>query len=254
MMSKSKKTSDSSVLPNGIVVLNYNKVIRPQDQVTTGYTPNIQEHIEKTIGPIATAFEEKKSKGIHLKLYLVPPTNQPPSELHPHGTFHHTIITDGLSSIPMNAPKDYQGPKLMELMITLPSLWPGLNSDGSWNEEVLSREENWWPLRWLMSTARIPIAFNTFLGLGHSIPNGNNADPFAGNTRLGCLLLTWPFHSPEATVLTVNAKTKICFLALQPIYPEEMQFRLHNHTDDLDSKLAQNNITELFDINRKAVV
>ena len=49
------------------------------------------------IGPIGGVFHELISEGVHLDLYIVPPTGLAPSEEHPLGTDHYTIVTGGLS-------------------------------------------------------------------------------------------------------------------------------------------------------------
>jgi hypothetical protein len=220
----------------------------------TPFLSQISKHIERTIGPAPMVFHEIVSTSIHVDLHLVHPTNLPPSSEHPFGTSHITVVTSGVSSKPMNVPAGYDGPKYIELMIALPPDWPGLQSDGTFDRDVMKDERNWWPFRWLKQAARLPAQLNTFLGMGHTIPNGEHADAFATNTRMGCLMVSPPLLSPKSVKLVVNDNATIYFFALTPIYPEEMQYKLRAGTKALDDLLDAARITELVQIDRPSAV
>jgi Suppressor of fused protein (SUFU) len=219
----------------------------------TPFLKQISSHIDLTIGPASRVFHEMVSTSVHLDMHLVPPTNQPATPEHPFGTSHYTIVTSGISSRPMNVPENYPGPKFIELMIALPPDWKGLNADGTFNQRVMKHERYWWPFRWLKKIARMPAELNTYLGIGHTIPNGEQAVPFAANTRLGCMMISPPLMSPESVKLIVNDHVTIYFLALMPLYPEEMQLKLKSGLQSLNDRLDAANLSELIQINRPGV-
>lgn len=237
---------------SGASVYRHQLPTAPPEIVVQGtpFLPQISKHIERTIGPAPMVFHEIISHTIHLDLHVVPPTNQPPSKAHPAGTYHHTVVTSGMSSKPMNVPKGNGGPRFMELMIALPPNWPGLRMDGTFDSAAMKDERHWWPMRWLKQVAQLPSEFNTFVGMNHTIPNGEEAAPFARNTRLGCMMVTPPFLSPQSAKLIINDHVTIYFLALMPLYPEEMQLKMSRGADALNDLLDNAGLQELIDIQR----
>ena len=244
-----------ATLPSGGRVYRHRAPTRAPAMAEQGtpFYSQISRHIEKTIGPAPMVIHELFSPGIHLDLHIVPPTNLPPSPEHPFGTSHYTVVTSGVSSQPMNVPPGGRAPRFIELMIALPGDWPGLRLDGTCDWELMKDERSWWPLRWLGIVARMPVTLSTFVGLGHTIPNGEQADPFAANTRFGCLLVVPPLRSPQSARLVVSDHVAISFLALMPLYPEEMRLKLRSGAAVLHKLLDNAVLTELIDIRRRNV-
>ena len=218
----------------------------------TPYMEQIAHHIEQTIGVSPMIFHEKVSEGIKLDLFIVPPTNQPPSEEHPLGTSHYTIITAGLSARPQAVPEDARQDisPLQELMIALPGNWPGMRPDGSLDTAVINDDKHWWPFAFLKMVARMPAEYETFLAPGVTIPNGEEAAPFADNTKLGCMMAFLPMLSPNAAQLQIDDNTRIDFYALWPIYSEEMQLKLDKGLEPLLKKMMEAEVSELVQIDR----
>jgi len=223
-----------------------------QTPAVTPYYKQIEAHIERTIGPSPMVFHEIISDGIHLDLYIVPPTGKEPSETHPLGTKHYTVITAGLSAKPQNVPPDARKSvsPFQELMIALPGDWPGMKRDGTFDDEIIRSDENWWPFGFLKMVARMPEEYETFLAPGVTIPNGEAAEPFAGNTKLGCMMVFPSVLSPESRQLQINDAITIQFNALWPLYSEEMNLKLRNGLDPLLQKLMGAELTELIDLDR----
>jgi hypothetical protein len=83
----------------------------------------------------------------------------------------------------MTTPEGAEAPKFVELLMTLP---------GDWRLDQASFEDEawYWPVRLLKVLARLPHKYKTFLSYGHTVPNGDPAEPYASNTKLcGALLL-----------------------------------------------------------------
>jgi len=198
----------------------------------------ISDHIEKHIGNIEMVYHEIVSDTVHIDVHHVAPTKERP---------FHTLITSGMSDLPMVVPTEYEAPKHLELMATLPEHWKV-------DQESFQNEEWYWPVRQLKIFARFPHKHDTWLGFGHTMPNGDPAEPYAPNTRLnGAILLPSILVPEEFWVLNIGNNKKINFLSIVPLYEEEMNLKLRKGSDELLDKFGKYEITDLVDINRKNV-
>lgn len=201
----------------------------------------IEQHITKWVGPVEGVFTEKVSDAIRVDIYWVKP-----SKKHPF----HTLVTCGMSDRPMSTPDDLEVPQHCEVCILLPEDWK-ISTDEAIMKKVFAKEENYWPILWLKNIARFPHDFKTWIGYGHTIPNGNDALPFAKNTELACMLLYPSLELPsDFLTLTAPSGDDIEFHALYPIYKEEMLFKIEHGLDALIDKFEQHNILNVLDISR----
>ncbi len=199
----------------------------------------ISDHIEKNIGPIESVFHEIVSEGLHIDVNWVAPTERYPV---------HVLVTMGMSDRPMNTPPEMDEYAYAELFVVLPPSWP-------LTTEAFKDEKNYWPVRMLKDMARFPHWYDTWLGLGHTVPHGNPAEPYASNTAFNCALIHYPIPFPvELFELRTNAHKAIHFYSVMPIYPEEVDFKLDKGLDALTDLFEQNKVTSLIDIHRPNVV
>lgn len=196
----------------------------------------ISDHIERHIGSVDMVFHEVLSDTVHIDVHHVKPTPGRP---------FHTLVTSGMSDLPMTVPEGAEVPRYLELMVTLPEYW-------QLDEEALKDEQWYWPVRQLKFLARFPHKYGTWLGWGHTLPNGDPAEPFADNTRLcGALILpsvTVPqgFHSLE-----IDAEKTISFMSIVPLYEDEMNLKLRKGSEALLDRFDKHGITDLILENRK---
>lgn len=197
----------------------------------------IEQHVEQYIGNIAAVFHEIISDTLHLDLLLVHPTEERP---------WNTLITMGMSALPMNTPSEMFEQRYAELMISLPAAWP-------MTEESFKDDRNYWPLYWLKTLARMPSQYDTWLGFGHSVPNGDPPMPLADNTALSGIVLSPPLEREGFAQLDIDGKRTVYFWNLVPIYREEMDFKLKHDAGALFDRFANAGVSEIIDINRKNV-
>ena len=199
----------------------------------------ISDHIERHIGPIEMVFHELVSDHIHVDVHHVAPSKERP---------WHTLITSGMSDLPMKAPEQMSEFQYSELIIELPADWP-LNQD-DWKNEAF-----YWPVRWIKMLARFPHEYKTWLWYGHTIPNGGeNPEPYADNTKLCGMMLTFPYTLPmEFFKLTVKDGQTIHFWSLWPLYRDDMDFKVKNGAEALEEKFRKREIGSIIDINRPNV-
>lgn len=238
--------SEQEYSESGNPIYRYDDRQDKEFQPASGNGENIEaisDHIEKHVGKIEKVFHEIVSDIIHIDVHWVKPTDKFP---------FHTLVTSGMSDLPMKIPEGYEINQFAELCILLPSDWRIDGTDFKTMEEVFNDENNYWPVRWLKIIARFPHEYATFLSSGHTIPNGELADPFSENTKLGCMLLLPSLSlGSKFFELKINDKKTIHFYCLYPLYKEEMDFKLKKGTDKLIDKFEKYNVSDVVDIRRK---
>ncbi|HYF52195.1 MAG TPA: suppressor of fused domain protein [Planctomycetota bacterium] len=199
----------------------------------------ISKHVEKHIGEIETVFHELISPTVHIDVLWVKPSEKRP---------YHVLVTSGMSELPMHAPEGAEDYRYAELLIALPPDWP-------LSQEAFKDEKNYWPIRWLKNIARGAHEMKWWVSYGHTIPNGDPAEPFAENTQMSCWLLAPPIMVADSDFakLKINDEKTIHFLAMVPLYPEETELKLSRGADKLYDLFDKHRVTELLDLERSNV-
>ena len=195
---------------------------------------DIERHIEKHIGPPTDVLHELIPEDVHVDIHIVPPTKQ---------RNYVTLVTSGMSEHPMAVPKKMAELRFAELMISLPSSWP---VEG----EALEDERYGWPIFWLRMLAKAPHEHRIWLGPGHTVPNGDPAEPLGEGTKMCCNLLRNPVLPPAAFRKLQTKRGIINFYAVVPIYLEEMDLALAQGPAALEALLDQHRVSELLDPRR----
>jgi hypothetical protein len=179
----------------------------------------LEAHIEKYFGSYQNVFHEIESPDIHVDIAVVDPSP---------GRNYYTLVTMGMGARKMKTPPDLEDMDRAEVMICLPPYW---------NLDNMEDERWYWPIRWLKILARLPINEDTWLGWGHTIPNG---EPFADNTKLCTILLLNPgaFGEKSARCEISNGE-QVNFYQMIPLYEEETQFKIKNNVQILLNFLDQ---------------
>ena len=189
------------------------------ENICIKYTPDeeacLLDAVRACFGEISTILREVASPEISpdsrgelwVDLCVCPPTQARP---------YYTVVTCGMGAQPMPVPHDMQEFDRAELVFMLPEDW---NINGR-------DESSCWPLHWLRLLARLPREEESWLGWGHTIPNG---EPFAENTRLSSILLL-DAHVPEgeqsagedAGVFLLSGGQPVRFYQCFALYDEEL--------------------------------
>jgi hypothetical protein len=196
----------------------------------------ISNHIEEHLGPIDYVFHELVSEYVHIDVHRIPPQKHRP---------YYTLVTSGMSEQPMTVPDGAESLRFTELMLCLPPGWP-------LNMEDFQNEQNYWPIRLLKVLARLPHEFRTWLGLSHSVPNGEPPRPYASNTRFCCAVLVPPLTCADPfRTLVIDEEQTIQFYAVLPLFPEELECKLKAGMSVLIDRLDNARVTELVGLRRK---
>lgn len=199
----------------------------------------IDAHIEKHIGKVDTVFHELISDKVHIDIHIVAPTAERP---------YYTLVTSGMSDRAMTTPPGAEDFAHAELCLCLPPDWP-------MGDEAWKNNDNYWPVRALKFLARFPHDFGTWLSYGHTIPNGNPAEPVADNTRFSSFVLLTPMLAPDAFHELKLAEGKsIRFFALVPLYDAELAAKMRKGAEHVHELLLKAGHSELIDLARSPVV
>jgi hypothetical protein len=226
--------------PSGAPLYRHEARTKPFEPVTGDgeSIDRISAHIEQHVGPVAGVFHEIVSDLVHVDVHLVAPTADRP---------WHTLVTSGMSDRPMTVPDgvDPAEQAFAELTICLPPDWP--MEHAAWSDE-----RNYWPIRWLKTLARLPHEYDTWLGWGHTVPNGDPPEPYAHGTKFCCMLLLPSISAgDDFHRLKVNDEKTINFYALYPLYKEEVDFKLKRGTEALIEKFFKAGVTDVVDVARR---
>lgn len=209
------------------------------------YVDAIVQHIAGHIGPVTNVFQEIKSDAVRVDLLVVAPDEARPFA---------TLVTCGMSEFPMRVPLENPDdlaliPELRyaELLLALPPDWP-------LTPEAFRDESKYWPLRWLKMLARLPHQMDGWLGIGHTVPNGDPPRPLGPGISYSGWLIDEPVLLPrEVQKLRVGDRT-INFYTAVPLHEAEMDLKLREGGGALARLLDRDKVSELIDVNRPSVV
>jgi len=217
----------------------YRYAERPTEfELAVGDSENIERisaHIEEHCGKIDGVMHELVSDLVHIDIHSVKPTSERP---------YHTLVTSGMSDRPMSAPEAAAQCQLAELMLCLPPDWP--LDEKSWEQP-----RYYWPIYLLKMLARFPHEYQTWLWWGHTLPNGDPAEPYAETTQLSCALLLSPtLFDQSFSQLDLGEGKTIHFFSIVPLFAEETAFKLNKGAEALCERFDKHNVSELLDPQR----
>jgi suppressor of fused protein SUFU len=199
----------------------------------------ISAHIEAHLGKADFVFHELVSDTVHIDVHIVEPRKRSP---------YIRLVTSGMSDLPMTIPDDADVPRFAELMVTLPETW-------ALYQKAFKDESYYWPLRLLQELARLPHKHATWLGFGHSVPNGDPPEPYAASTKLcGAIILPSVTVPDEFHTLRIDEAKEITFFSIVPLYADELAFNLREGANELLDKIDSAKLSDVIDPLRRSVL
>jgi len=148
------------------------------------------------------------------------------------------LVTNGLSDYKMPVPEKEKGLEYNELFFCLPSYWDLQDRD---NPQMN------WVFRWIQRLAKYVVDKETWFGNGHTMPCGAEMNSLSLTMKQNHFLLLNPILLEiEMAPIPVEGKT-IQFLAIVPIFGDEMDYKQGKGTVKLLCKMLTKNITEKLD-------
>ena len=145
------------------------------------------------------------------------------------------LMTNGLSNYTMPVHEKHAGREHVELYFCLPSYWD------------IENIEKQWVFEWIQKMAKHVTEKQTWFGVGHTIPNGNPAAAFSPTMNQRYLLLNEPMYLREKLESVQLEDKEIHFLAVIPIFEDEMDYKMAKGTYKLLQKMEGKGISELLD-------
>lgn len=201
------------------------------------YLEAIEAHLAKFIAPVEIVYHEILSDLVHLDILMIPPAEDRP---------FHVLVTSGMSDLPMTVPEGAEEYRRAELLIALPAEWPLDQAD-------LKDDRNDWPIRWLKMLGRLPHEYQTWLGYGHSVPNGDPAVPIADTGFTGVTLTCVEWLPFEFFRMDAGEGDAVHFYQMTPLYPEEMALKLSKGPETLGDLFKERGIGFVLDVDRPNV-
>lgn len=198
----------------------------------------LRAHFEAHVGPASAVLRETVSTHVRVDVHFVPPSKRRPT---------WTLYTTGMSDRPMPPPAGTDAPTLAELMVSLPAGW-------KLDEESLRDERWYWPVRQLRLLACFPHVFDTWVGVGHTLANGEPPTPFAPGCPFSALLLLPPSSLPAEAHHVALPAGDVRIYAMVPLTTAEIEFKLEKGTDALVEAFAAAGVGDLIDISREGAV
>ena len=155
------------------------------------------------------------------------------------------LLTNGLSDYKMAVPEKMEGFEYNELFFCLPSYW-------EWEDR--SNPSMSWVFDWIQKLAKYVVEKETWFGHGHTLPTNKDMDPLSPTMKQNHLILLNPILlQEELSEIKVGDKT-VHFLAIVPIFPDEMDYKQGKGTFKFIQKLQSKGVNEKLDDFRATVL
>lgn len=216
----------------------------PATPPPAGHREAIEAHYERHIGPDPVVWHELVSHLVHIDVYVWAPTDERPV---------HTLATVGMSDRPMALPQGAARAGIRdraELLLCLPPDWPvpgAPYNEGSWADD-----ESYFPIRALKELARLPHEYDTWLGMGHTVPNDDPPAPLTPGTELCGWLLMPPVTFPIELSDLVTPAGGVSFFGLVGLTSDELDLKLARGADALLPGFERHGVSEVLDVSRRS--
>ena len=195
----------------------------------------IGRHVDTTIARVESVFHELVSDALHIDVLHVPPAV---------GRRFHTLVTSGMSELPMHTPDDADEFRFAELSILLEPGW-------RLEQSTFSDERHYWPVRLLKTLARMPFEHRTWLGFGHTTASADPPEPYAPDTALCAAMVLPPMTLGEPFSRMTRADgASTYFWSVVPLYEQELRFKMEHGTDALLERFDAAGVTDLVSRDR----
>lgn len=183
-------------------------------------------------------FHELLSDLVHIDVHVICPDEELP---------FYVLYTTGMSDLPMTLPEEIENPELYrrsELYLFLPGDWQ-LGKPGDVGTDI--PPEYYWPIHLIKFLARFPHEYKTWLGWGHTMPNGPGYAPIGEGTKMGGVVLTAMDKVPP---LKAKDGTVVNFYMVLPAYKEEIEYKLRYGMEKLEERFMEGKVSLVWDIQR----
>jgi len=155
------------------------------------------------------------------------------------------IVTNGLSEYKMNVPESLKGLEYNEIFFCLPSYW-------EWQQ--LENPNMNWIFPWIQRLTKYVVEKKTWFGHGHTMPCGKDMESLSSTMLQNHFILSSPMLLEKELIPIQLSDKSVQFLAIIPIFGEEMDYKQGKGTLKLLKKLQSRGVNELLDDYRSSVL
>ena len=148
------------------------------------------------------------------------------------------LVTNGLSDYLMPVPKKLAGNEYNEIYFCLPSYWDLIDSE---NPQMN------WVFEWIQRIAAYVLEKKTWLGNGHTMPCGSEMKSLSPTMRQNHFFFSDPVLLENELLPIEMCEKSVHFLAIIPIFGEEMDYKQGKGTFKFQQKLRTHGVTEKLD-------
>ena len=158
---------------------------------------------------------------------------------------YHIISTIGMSDYSMPVPETFSDKSKIELFFVLPDYWKP--------DDLESQNHKWvWDQITFMSS--FPKERETWFGPGHTIPYSKDGSPISEKYEQVAFLMAEPYVLEEEMKPMLTESDSITFLAVIPLFKNELDFKNKSGTHLLLRKFLKKGISEKVDMFRQCGV
>lgn len=189
----------------------------------------ILEHITTYFGPVKNTINETiPGSRVSISVHIIPPSKK---------NDFITLVTTGMSDVPIDYSNEEDTFKYAELLIKLPSNWI--------IEKETMNDQSWcWPFQWIRKIAHIPHIYDGWIDEEVILHNGEPPQPFASNTKLSSIMVCRPREIELESVHTNQGDIQV--YTLVPIYEEERNLALEKGHKYLINKMLEKGVTDVL--------
>lgn len=225
-------------------------IYRYEDHQDAGFQPPLESGVYAK--EVEAYFEERfPNRGsfviheiisdlVHIDIHIMQPNDNKDG--------FYVVYTTGMSDLPMTLPdglSDRENLKYAELFLFLPGDW----DVGEELEKVSDLpESSYWPIRMLKFLARFPHEYKTWLGYGHTMPNGPEYAPLCEGVGFGGMVLSW-LGDKLGRVETENGHDVMLYFVI-PAYKEEIEYKLKYGMEGLEERFRESELPVILDTRR----
>ena len=155
------------------------------------------------------------------------------------------LMTSDFSTFKMNVHEKHIGEEFAELYFYLPNYWVINDLDNPTMN---------WVFPWLKRIKAYVQNNNTWLGHGHTMPCGKEMNSLSSTMTQNHFIVSKPIACEKYLQPIVIESKTIFFLAIIPLFPDEMDYKQGKGTAKLFDKFRHQGVTEKLDDYRKSVL
>lgn len=236
---RNKPSAPSEISPGGSKFIRHGEKERRMPGITSFSTLPFIEKRESVyrgmFGEYALVYDDEFPGLVpHIDVYVHEPGF--------NGRPFYTLVTGGMSDLPMTLPNDAppSAPRRAEIVFYLPA------------NSAPAREY----ISFLRTAARFVYEYQTALGFGHTIPNGQPPTPIFEGLEFTAILFLYPLFEPDnqlpKQLLLENDPVHLLWIV--PLTPAEHRLKLERGTNALLDLFEQMRHPFVFDRVRRSYV